>query len=224
MHLGAPTMVCAVMILSLLNIATAKEVSLKEIEAKYRKASSIQMTLKKQLHLKMMDRIILSEGEIKMKGSKPFRMELTEKSGTPPHKRSLVLVKGEKFMVVDFPAEETEAVQVLKVKEGKSVENHALIGFLIGKGHLTDKFSMSKQESADGIVKWILKPREGQESNITNLELELDPTKKFIAKISYSDQLENTTDLIFSDVKFNKTIKSSVFEFTPPKGAKITEM
>lgn len=60
--------------------------------------------------------------------------------------------------------------------------------------------------------------------NISNLSIEVNESEKSIVKISYEDDLNNLTELLFSNVLFMIEKQPSLFKYTPPKNAEVTNL
>jgi len=191
--------------------------SLKKIEARYRVAKSIQMDVEKTVCVKLLDRIILSKGKIFIGSGGRFRWDTLQPD------KNMVLIAGNQIWMVDYPQEEAESVRVLKARNLKKTKPHALIAFLLGQGRLSDNYHVAEGEDKDGRLKLDLKPKKADDQ-VKTVTITLSKDSKEIDSISFVDNLDSTTELVFTNIVFNKPLKEAVFKFSPPKGAVVTDI
>ncbi len=53
--------------------------------------------------------------------------------------------------------------------------------------------------------------------------LKVDAKTKRVASLEYLDEVENEVKLEFRSTQFNVKVKQSIFDYKPPKTAKVTE-
>lgn len=189
---------------------------LKEVEDHYRNADSIKMDVSKKLKLKLLQKEKKSSGLIHVKKGGRFRWETKE----PEH--SLILVDGKFVWLVDYPPDKDEKLTILKAANPKRSQPHALVAFLMGKGHISDEFKVKEENQiGKGRVRLSLEPKD-KNSQIEKLQLILNPDKKTIDEVSFDDSVGNTTYVEFSNIEFDKEISESLFKFVPPKDAEVT--
>jgi outer membrane lipoprotein carrier protein len=95
--------------------------------------------------------------------------------------------------------------------------------FLAGLGHLEKDFRILSQPSPTTVGNqpsvYLLKliPKNRQ-LNLTELILTINP-KNFLIEESWTkDNFDNTTSLVFSNIRINTGVPDTIFSFKPPKG------
>jgi outer membrane lipoprotein carrier protein len=186
---------------------------LSEVENRYRDSKSVKMDVDKTVKMNLMDRTKTSSGTILIKSGK-IRWE-TEK---PEH--TLVLADGKAIWMVDYPVEEGDPIRVIKAMDPKKSQPHAVVAFLLGKGKIGNDFAVISEKPDGDLMKLDLKPRQEQ-TEVQWLTLFVNKDDKTIMKLSFEDNVGNTTTLDFSNIKFGEAIASKEFKFSPPKGAEV---
>lgn len=187
------------------------------IESRYRNSTSVLMQVEKTVKIKLLDKTTASSGKIYISPGK-FRWD------TEVPEKSMVLMKGNQVWMVDYPAQSEEAVRVLKAKNFKKTKPHALIAFLMGQGRLSDNYSVAQEEDVSGVKKLHLKPKQADDQLVSVIIQLATGKKSEISKITFEDTLGSTTELVFTEVQFNKPLKKGLFKFEQPKNSVVTEL
>lgn len=194
---------------------------LKSVDAKYIKAKTVTMNVNKTDKLSALEQTKSSEGLLQMKKGK-LRMELT--SSEVEKDKSLVVVDGKNLWLVSPPNKELKnaKTQVAKTKLDKNKSKSHVLLQILTDGGVFRFFEVSKSVEQDDMVVYFLKPEKAIQE-IQKAQVLVDKTKQVIAQFKYWDAMENETVYQFSSVEFDKTIKDSTFNYTPPKDAQVSE-
>ena len=99
------------------------------------------------------------------------------------------------------------------------LNSKTMLKFLSGKANLQSDFSVSLQETKDGISVLKLVPKEA-EPGLVQATVYVDE-KSLFKRIILQDFYGNTNDLSLKDVQLNPKLANASFEFSPPKGVQI---
>jgi chaperone LolA len=210
--------------LSLVGSATqrADQVELlKKVDSKYITAKTVTMAVNKTDKLSALEQTKSSEGSLQMKKGL-LRMDLT--SSESDKEKSLVVVDGKNLWLVSPPVKDAKnsKTQVAKTKlANKKAKSHLLLQILTDGG-VFRFFQVDKSVEQDDMVVYFLKPEKSMQE-IQKAQVLVDKTKQVIAQFKYWDAMENETIYQFTNVEFDKSIKDSVFKYTPPKDAQVSE-
>jgi chaperone LolA len=194
---------------------------LKKVDAKYITAKTVTMSVNKTDKLSALEQTKSSEGTLQMKKGM-LRMDLT--SSESDKERSLVVVDGKNLWLVSPLVKDAKnsKTQVAKTKlANKKAKSHLLLQILTDGG-VFRFFQVDKSVEQDDMVVYFLKPEKSMQE-IQKAQVLVDKTKQVIAQFKYWDAMENETIYQFTNVEFDKSIKDSVFTYTPPKDAQVSE-
>jgi outer membrane lipoprotein-sorting protein len=194
---------------------------LKRVDAKYIVANTVTMDVNKTDKLNALEQTKSSEGTLQMKKGM-LRMELT--SSESDKEKTVVVVDGKNLWLVSPPVKEAKnsKTQVAKTKlANKKAKSHLLLQILTDGG-VFRFFQVEKSVEQDDMVVYFLKP-EKTIQEIQKAQVLVDKTKQVISQFKYWDAMENETIYQFTNVEFDKSIKDSVFTYTPPKDAQVSE-
>lgn len=109
--------------------------------------------------------------------------------------------------------------QVVETPLKQAFKTQAAAAFILGAGNLRRDFNVAPLAGApsDGLDHLLLTPRSGGET----VALGIDPRTLNIASIVIADAMGNKTELIFTDLQRNVSLKPTLFRFAPPPGADI---
>ncbi len=191
---------------------------LTQVETHYREAETVKMDVAKTLRLSLLDQEKKSEGTIKIKKGGLLRWE----SMAPTH--TLVLADGKYIWLVDYAEGEDEKPNIIKATNPKKTQPHQVVAFLLGQGKISNDFIVTGEKSVGSHdMKLELRPK-SEADEVKWLTLVIDKDKKEIEKLSFQDSVGNITELEFKDVQFDTEMNKSVFMYSPPKGAEITNL
>ena len=191
------------------------------MDAKYIVANTVTMDVNKTDKLNALEQTKSSEGTLQMKKGM-LRMELT--SSESDKEKTVVVVDGKNLWLVSPPVKEAKnsKTQVAKTKlANKKAKSHLLLQILTDGG-VFRFFQVEKSVEQDDMVVYFLKP-EKTIQEIQKAQVLVDKTKQVISQFKYWDAMENETIYQFTNVEFDKSIKDSVFTYTPPKDAQVSE-
>lgn len=216
------TLVTAFLSIFLISISHAAKAKVEQYSlltktlAKYRSAGLVEANIEKVLKSELTGTQTKYSGKIFL-GSGLFRLEQNI-----PEKTVLVFdgvyLWNEQAAPVDFPGPS----QVTKLKiEGKD-KSQILFASLLTKEPLNKHFKIISEKKSDKDTTYIAEPIK-TELPITKLTLKIENESKKVSEISYVDDVENKTKMIFSNTQFKKS-NSKIFKYNLPKSAQLTEI
>jgi outer membrane lipoprotein carrier protein len=137
-------------------------------------------------------------GKFRWNYDKPFQQEIISTAGK-----------------VSFYDVDLEQVTIKRLDESVG-STPALL--LSGQVSLEDNFNM-EQQGTDGDMQWIKLIPKKQESGFKYVTIGLEKGK--LAGMELMDNFGQLTRIYFSNILINPPLKSSLFEFTPPKGVDV---
>lgn len=203
-----------------LNLVHAEEAvppELSEVLDHYRQAESIILEVRKIQKNVMLDKEVTHKGMIRFVKGK-FYWETSE-----PEK-NLVVYDRKTLWTIQYPPSEFKEMplQVAKMNIKNKKNSPILLAEIFGDRPIQSIFKV-KQKSKDGaLINYELKEKKS-EFGLKNLILKIDSKEKRVASLEYVDEVENETKLEFRSTQFNIKIKQSLFNYKPPKNAKVTE-
>ncbi|WP_415061748.1 LolA family protein [Bdellovibrio sp.] len=196
--------------------ATAEMSALQKVAKKYRASKLVEMSVEKSVKSELLGKETKYSGKIYL-GNGKFRWE-----NTTPEKTLLVFDGTTIWSEQTPPKEFGGPVQVAKGKVDKKNRSHVLISSLLG-ADLSKNFKVVNERTVGGLLKLDVEPLY-DDLSVKSLSVVLDPDANTMKEISYKDDIGNLTTMIFSDVKFLKKEKKSLFKYQPPKGAQVTDL
>lgn len=162
-------------------------------------------------------------GETKQKGKfyfqdQKFRWEVKEPSS------AFVVFDGNYVWSVQSPPSGFEGPrQVLKTKVNKKFNDQLLVMNLLGGEHLKKAFTHEKTILINSDYAIHVKPIQ-KSQDLKSLVIYLNKNKSEIKKISFTDEIGNLTDVEFTKIKKNVSLKQRVFQFKAEKSDQISEL
>jgi outer membrane lipoprotein carrier protein len=158
---------------------------------------------------------IVKEGAGRLVIKKPGMLRYTY---TRPDKQEIIVRDDELTMYMP------ESKTAVKRKMERAMLDKTPSTFLAGLGRITDSFDVRfpKAGSRDGDGNYLLEliPK-GDSMGIKTVLLTLDYTNLDILGFSFTDVSGNTNSIRLKNIKTNKGVKDSVFDFELPKGTKL---
>ncbi len=198
-------------------MASAVPAELSGILDVYRQSESIILEVRKTQKNPILDKEVVQKGMIRFVKGK-FYWETTD-----PEK-NLVVYDGTTLWTVQYPPAEFKEMplQVAKMKIKNKKNSPIILAEIFGIRPIQSIFSV-KQKSKDGtLINYELKEKKS-ELGLKNLMLKVDVKTKRVASLEYLDEVENEVKLEFRSTQFNVKVKQSIFDYKPPKTAKVTE-
>ena len=190
---------------------------LQEISKKYRSSALVKIETNKKVTSELMGRTTEYKGVMHLSKGK-FRWE----NETP--EKSLLLFDGTTIWNVQYPpADLGGPVQVARAKLNKNTKSQILISTLIGKDPIEKNFEVLSEKTEQDIIVIELKPL-SSDMRVKDLTLELEPTSKWILKISFKDDVNNLTVIEMKQTEFIKKENKKLFKYEIPKDAQVTNL
>ncbi len=176
------------------------------IQAAYRQIRDASGRFEQKSYLKDLGKTETFGGDFMLK--LPSKMRYIYKTGS----NDQVIIKGNMIMIY-----QKKENQIMKGRFDAGTYGTAPVAFLGGLGDIERDFRVTEKKGD-----LILRPKDPM-SGITYIEVEPTkgpssfPVKSFIIHDRYS----NTVRITLRDVKLNRGMKDSAFEFTPPPGTSV---
>ncbi len=189
------------------------------VEKKYSEAKSIQAKIKKQLTLAVLEKEKEFSGQLFIQYGGFLKMEYEKPV------RSFVLFENKVIWSVQYPEdpEFDNTIRVLKTKKPKDSQPQVILAFLLGEGEFLKFFNVKKVSENGDYLGFELLPKD-KKSEIKKLVMNIDRKNLLIRSMSYWDQIENKTQIDFSNIRFDKTLPKDIFKFKLPSNAEVTEI
>ncbi|MBF0273947.1 MAG: outer membrane lipoprotein carrier protein LolA [Nitrospinae bacterium] len=114
--------------------------------------------------------------------------------------------------------------QLLKKKVEELDDSSNYINLLLNKNDsLLNHYKIASLTESNGDYNVKLIPL-NKGGNMQYLILSIRKTDYLLSGISFSDNLENSTTIIFEDIQLNKAISSNIFKIDVPKGTEIVNL
>lgn len=190
---------------------------LKEVSKKYRNSKLVKIETDKKVTSELLGKSTTYQGVISLSKGK-FRWE----NETP--EQSLLLFDGETIWNVQYPPKDLGGnVQVAKAKLDKNTKSQILISTLIGKDPIDKNFKVLNEKTDNGILSVELQPLSG-DLRVKGLTMDVDVKSKQITKISYKDDVDNTTEITLKKTEFISKENKDLFKYKIPKDAQVTNL
>ncbi len=187
------------------------------IGEKYRKTKLVEMKFEKTLKTDLNPAGQKFSGTILL-SKEFFRVE------TELPEKSLIVFDGKNVWTEQAPSADFPGpIQVSKSKFNKKSKAKNLIVTLLGGGNFTKSLKVKKSSEAGNNVSFEFESLP-DESELKNLKIKMQKDKEIISEISYQDDIGNLTEMTFSEVKFKSKENAKAFNYTPPKGAQVTNL
>jgi len=192
-------------------------IELDEVLEHYRKSETIILEVRKTIKNPVLDKEVLSKGMIRFVKGK-FYWETTE-----PEK-NLVIYDGSTLWTVQYPPVEFKdmALQVAKMGIKSKKNSPIILTEIFGERPLDSIFKVKTGGKNGALINYELNEIKS-EFGVKNLILKIDTKEKRVASIEYKDEVDNETKVEFRSTQFNVKIRSTLFNYKPPKNAKVTE-
>ncbi len=135
-----------------------------------------------------------------------------------PEKQEMI-VKGDD-LIMYIPSQN----QVIKKTLSRELMDKTPTTFLGGLGKITDSFNTkipaAGEKDKEGRYILVLIPK-GDKMGVEEITLALDPKTFDIREFSFKETSGNVNTISLSNIKINKAVKDSAFNFKMPKGASL---
>ncbi|MDA8325688.1 MAG: outer membrane lipoprotein carrier protein LolA [Nitrospiraceae bacterium] len=174
------------------------------IQSAYRQIRDASGSFEQKSYLKDLGKTETYGGDFMIK--LPSRMRYIYKTGSQDQ---VIIMKD---TVIIYQKKEN---QVLKGKFDAGTYGTAPVAFLSGLGDIERDFRVTEKKG-----ELILKPKDPM-SGITFIEVEPSNGAFPVKSFRIHDRYANTVQITLKDVRLNRGIKDSAFEFTPPAGTSV---
>ena len=147
-----------------------------------------------------------SRGTMALQAPRQFRWE-TKK----PYQQTIV-ADGQRVWVYEPDLEQ------VSVRSQSSEEAHSPLTVLTDLSQLDTQFTASESGERDGLV-WLKLVSKAKEPEFEYAELGFSANT--LDRMLFKDQLDNTTEIRFSEWKRNPALAADTFKFIPPKGVDV---
>ena len=147
-----------------------------------------------------------ASGVLELAAPRLFRWQVEQ----PYHQ--LIVADGQRVWVYD------PELQQVTVRMQGDAEAHSPLTVLTDIGQLDRQFKVTELGTRDGLA-WLKLTSTAQNPDFKAAELGFGP--QGLARMVFTDQLDNRTEIAFSDWRRNVALPASEFRFTPPPGADV---
>lgn len=188
-----------------------EQAALDAIQKKYESVRTFEASFVQKSYVKTMDQTLEAHGKVQIK--KPGKMKWVYKAPDPQ-----VLITTQKFLWLYVPEDE----QVTKIPIENIYSSNTPAMFLSGDGKLTEAFHVVQVTREEDQTTISLVPKE-EDHGIDRLVLFTDNKNYQITGSTVYDKLGNKTEIRFSNIRVNRDIPESVFQFKIPEGVELLD-
>jgi chaperone LolA len=192
---------------------------LKEIFTKYKTAPAVTVDVKKKVLFALLDDEKQSSGQLQLSRGR-LRLQIAKPDPS-------LLVVDNSTIWIETPASQElgSKPQVLKiVSKSFDKRSKSPLAILMGDESVWDEFKVKTQKSQGAVTEYYLEPKNKlQTKEIVQISLKVDEKDKLIRRIAYQDDIGNETSYQFENENFKAKFSDKDMQYTPPKGAEITE-
>lgn len=181
------------------------------VQKRFDSTSDFTATVDQELVVASAGRTLEAHGTVAFKRPGKMRWELEN------DERQIIVADGKTLWFY-----QPEEQQVLRSPFEKAFRSNTPISFLTGVGRIRDDFDVSIDGREDGLVTLALLPRRGG-GEVGRLRLTVETENYDIVAAEIFDPLGNVTRLRFSDLKRNRGLPDSLFEFEVPDGVDVID-
>jgi outer membrane lipoprotein carrier protein len=181
---------------------------LKEVEAKYFKASTLIADFTEADQSATTNQVKKSSGKIQFKRPGKLYWETLK----PDH--NILISDGKKFWFYTPPFDEGEAGQYIE-KDASKVQTKFAQGLLAG----TFSYNVSSGNmtvTQTNATSFIVIPKKGTGGTVKQATLKVDPQQKLIIGVDLLHKGGNTSQINLTNIQLGKPLEDSLFHFTPP--------
>lgn len=180
---------------------------LKEVEAKYTKAATLQAEFTQVNESAALKSKKTATGVLMVKRPNKLRWETVKPDV------NLLVSDGRKFWFYTPPFDESEGErgQVIVSKSNKF--NSKLLDALLSGRFSVARDMRIKQNTPS---RFTLTPKKGTAGTVKRASIEINPEKKLIEKVVLEHKGGNKSEITLSKIELGKAMKDEIFVFTPP--------
>jgi len=192
--------------------------TIKAVVHKYQAAQGTKSSIQRTIKITMLDQTKTSSGELALSKGR-LRMDISA-----PDETTVVFDKKLVWVITPTPKELGGRLQVLKVKTSDiDRQSQAPIALLLGDQKAWNLFKVKSQKKSGDVLSVSLAKKKKSDSGVQGIDLQINVKNSTIQSLAYSDELDNSTKFDFSKTDFSAKLPDSIFTYTPPSGAEVTE-
>jgi len=205
MRLGLVFLLSAVLVKSTYAVELPK--LLQEVEQKYTKQVTLEVSFVQVNTSATFSKKTTTSGVIRIKRPDKVRWETLK----PDSDMNLMVSDGRKFWFYTPPFDEGEHGQVI---ERKSAQVQSQLAQALLSGTFSKAKGMSIKQNSES--RFTLVPKKGTAGTVTKAEIQVDPDKKLITKVTLSNEGGNRSEITLSNIELGKPLGDEYFSFEPP--------
>jgi outer membrane lipoprotein-sorting protein len=183
----------------------------------YRQSESMILEVRKTVKNSMLDKETTFKGMIRFVKGK-FYWE------TSDPEKNLVIYDLKTLWTIQYPPAEFKdmPLQVAKMSMKSKKNSPIILAEIFGTRPINSVFKVKLKSKNGALMSYDLTEKKSQ-FGLKNLTLKIDAKAQRVVSIEYVDEVENETKIEFRSTQFNIKVKSSLFNYKPPKNAQVTE-
>lgn len=202
---------------SLIPVASASQLPkiLRQIEAKYAKAGSIQAKFDQVTESAGLQRRKHSSGIITIKAPDKLRWE------TLSPDKNLLVSDGKKFWFYTPPFSENENGQVIE-RNGKDVRSSFMSALMAGSfstAQLSGRIKITQKSPTE----YSLAIKKGAAGTVTQAKIQIDQKEKLIKKVFLTHADGNTAEISLSEIRLGALTEDALFTFIAPAHTEVVK-
>ena len=186
---------------------TAQELPplLQAVKLEYQKSAGIQAQFTQMTEIKSTRQNKRAKGRIWIKRPSQLRWETLEPDP------NILVSDGRTYWFYTPPFEKGDRGQVI-IRKKAQVQTQFLNSLLSGSFEFS-KGSVEIEEKSN--QDFILKPKSGTAGDVKTAEVEIDPSKHLISKVTLTHSSGNVTRINLDEIHLAQKLEDSLFHFTP---------
>lgn len=182
---------------------------------KYSHSKFIKMTVNKTVKQAVLEKVKISSGELSIGQGGKLRFEIQQ----PDH--SLIILDSKNIWSIEYlPADFGGGLNILRGSADS--KKQPVVATLFGSKKILKSYKV-KSIAIVGDVEELQLDAKSKAEDVMQLKIWVNKKSNEIQKVSWFDNLKNENVLEFSKTQFLDKGDENLFQFTPPKGAKVIQ-
>ncbi len=190
---------------------------LQTISKKYSQFKLVSMDVEKLVTLGVLKKQKKSSGKLHLGENSQIRFEIDK-----PQK-SLNIINEKTAWMIEIPDTPAQKVRVIQATGSAHKKAQSILKIAFGKEDINKFFALESKKLDKDIANYSFINTD-KSLEIKKLQIFIHLKNLQIEQISYWDNLNNQTDLFFSNIEFSNNLKNELFEYKAPKDAQITNI
>jgi outer membrane lipoprotein carrier protein len=178
---------------------------LQEVEAKYTKAETLMAEFSQVNEVTALKQKKTSSGVLVVKRPNKMRWETLKPDP------NILVSDGKKFWYYTPPFDEEERGQLIERKSSE-VQSRLANALLSGSFSIARDMKIRKKAA----TRYELLPKKGTAGTVIRAEIEVDPEKKLIEKVTLEHQGGNRSEITLNNIELGKKLEDGMFRFEAP--------